>query len=173
MHLLIEVRDFMLVMDKQPSTMIASGIRTTPFGAREDPTLLTRKKYKTVCRVDTLACLKEIWGENILSARQHLYELVSGTVSDEDFQALITSYYKRYSAFANYVDEKYLFESKDIPLLARIIQPARERIRTYEFHLLDMCKGYRVHYIGNHQDYAFFEVRGDHIPPFEESKIIC
>ena len=101
----------MSVTKMSPSMMTASGKRTTPFGAVENPGLLLNLPDKVILRVDTLACLKEMWGENILMARQHLYELVAGTVSDSDFQELITSYYKRYAAFANYVDEKYLLGS--------------------------------------------------------------
>mgnify|MGYP000599325118 CR=1 FL=1 len=94
----------MSVTKMSPSMMTASGKRTTPFGAVENPGLLLNLPDKVILRVDTLACLKEMWGENILMARQHLYELVAGTVSDSDFQELITSYYKRYAAFANYVE---------------------------------------------------------------------
>lgn len=163
----------MSATEMSPSMTTASGKRITPFGAVENPTLLQNLPDKTILRVDTLACLKELWGDNILMARQHLYELVSGTVSDRDFQELITSYYKRYSAFANYVDEKYLFGERTLPLVVRIIQPAREAIQDYEQCLIAISRQAGGKYLGSHQDYAYFAFRTDYFPKFEESCQIC
>lgn len=155
------------------NTMTASGKRTTPFGATEHPDLLQHLPDKLVLRVDTLSCLKELWGDNILMARQHLYELVAGTVSDLDFQELIISYYKRYAAFANYVDEKYLFGEKTQPLVVRIIEPARDVIKDYEQRLIAISRQYGGEYLGSHQDYAYFAFRTEYMPKFEESCRIC
>ena len=164
----------MYLTKQSPNTMIVSGKRTTPFGAQEDPTILQKLPNKIVVRVDTLACLKSLWGANILMARQHLYEMVSGTVSDEDFRDLITSYYKRYSAFANYVDEKYLFEDQDIPLLVRVINPAREAIKEYEKRIIAITRSHRGEFLGNDKDYVYvaFTHEGQ-VPNFEESKRVC
>lgn len=163
----------MSVTKASPNTMTAFGKQTTPFGAMEYPGLLLNLPNKIVLRVDTLSCLKELWGDNILMARQHLYELVAGTVSDEGFQRLITSYYKRYSAFANYVDEKYLFGEKGLPLVVRIIQPAREAIKNYEQRLIAISRQYGGEYLGNHQDYSYFAFKTEFLPEFEESCRIC
>lgn len=76
----------MSVTKMSPSMTTVSGKRITPFGAMENPELLLNLPDKIILRVDTLSCLKELWGDNILMARQHLYELVAGTVSDEDFR---------------------------------------------------------------------------------------
>lgn len=163
----------MSVTKLSPSMTTVSGKRTTPFGAKENQDLLNDLPDRVVLRVDTLSCLKEMWGDNILMARQHLYELVAGTVSDSDFQVLITSYYKRYSAFANYVDEKYLFGEKSLPLVVRIIEPARTAIAEYEQRLIAISRQYGGHYLGNHQDYAYFAFKNDYLPEFEESCRIC
>lgn len=156
-----------------PSTTTVSGKRITPFGATENPDLLRNLSDKIILRVDTLACLKNLWGNNILMARQHLYELVAGTVSDKEFQILITSYYKRYSAFANYVDEKYLFEEKSLPLISRIIGPVRETIQQYEQRVIAISKQYSGTYLGNHQDYAYFSFKTEFLPEFDESSRLC
>ena len=163
----------MSVTKMSPSMTTASGKRTTPFGAVENPELLLNLPDKVILRVDTLSCLKELWGDNILMARQHLYELVAGTVSDEAFQGLITSYYKRYSAFANYVDEKYLFGEKSLPLVVRIIEPARAAIKEYEQRLIAISRQYGGQYLGNHQDFAYFAFKHTSLPEFEESRRIC
>ena len=163
----------MSVTKMSPSMTIASGKRITPFGATENPELLLNLPDKIILRVDTLACLKELWGDNILMARQHLYELVAGTVSDADFQGLITSYYKRYAAFANYVDEKYLFGEQSLPLVVRIIEPARTVIHEYEQRVRAISQQYGGQYLGNHQDFAYFAFKSTYLPEFEESCRIC
>lgn len=155
------------------SSMTASGQRMTPFGAMENPALLENLPTANVLRVDTLACLKEVWGDNILMARPHIYAMVSGSVSDARFSELLTSYYKRYSAFANYVDEKFLFEDPNIPLVARIIGPVRRSIRSYEECIIDSCKRFGGTYLGNHQDYAYFAFKSNRFPELEESWCLC
>lgn len=163
----------MSVTKQSPSTTTVSGQRTTPFGAVENPELLNRLPNKVVLRVDTLVGLKEVWGDNILMARQHLYELVAGTIADTAYQDLIISYYKRYSAFANFVDEKYLFEEKDRPLVARIIEPARQEIKRYSDYAVAVCKLYGGQYLGSHQDYAFFAFPSEKLPELEGSTRLC
>lgn len=163
----------MSVTKTSPSTMMTSGQRTTPFGAQENPNLLLSLPDKIILRVDTLSCLKELWGENILMSRLHLYKLVAGTVTDVEFQGLITSYYRRYSAFANYVDDKYYFGEKSLSLVSRIIDPARDVIRNYEQRVIAISRQYGGEYLGNHQDYAYFAFRNEHLPEFEESCRVC
>lgn len=161
----------MSVTNKPQSMTTASGIRITPFGATENPALVRQLPSDGVVCVDTLARLKDLWGANILSSRQHLYRMVSGDVSDEVFSSLLVSYYKRFSAFANYVDEAYLFEDRNLPLVQRIMGPARAAIREYEAQLKHTCNTYCGEYLGNHQDYAYFRFRGEIPPAFKELRV--
>lgn len=160
---------------KLQSTTTVSGKRMTPFGAVEDPEVLTHLPGSNVVRVDALCCLREMWGDNILMSRQHLYEIVSGDVCDKTFQELISSYYRRYAAFANYADEKYLFESATTPFVTRLIAPARKAIdaRAASAHSLLMSFGYT--YLGTHQDYWYYQCP-EHtsvIPALEGVERIC
>lgn len=163
----------MFVANGISNTTIVSGRQTTPFGAVEDPSLLQGLPEKGVLRVDTLSCLKEIWGDNILMGRQHLYRLVSGKVSDAEFQELLVSYYKRYSAFANYVDEKYLFGDTNIPLVTRIIKPAREAIGEYTKTVMRVGRIYSGTYLGNHQDFVYLAFTSDLLPEFDGGCRLC
>ena len=81
---------------------------------------------------------------------------------------------QRYAAFANYVDEKYLFGEQQLPLVFRIIGPARDCIKQYEERLIAQCQMRRGRYIGSHQDFAYFAFNtADHLPEFEESCRVC
>jgi len=163
----------MSVTNKSLSMTTQYGKLITPFGAVEDPSVPQMKKGDIVLKIDTLKCLKDLWGANILTARQHVYKLVAGTVSDDEFQQLLVSYYRRYQAFANYVDEKYLFEEKDTPLVVRIIKPVRAAIDAYEHRLIVQCSQCGGTYLGNSHDYAYFSFKHENLPEFEESTRLC
>jgi hypothetical protein len=163
----------MSATEQRQNTTIAPGKRTTPFGAIENPNLVSTLPAKGVLRVDSLACLKTIWGDNILMSRQHLYEIVSGTVSDEVLRKLLVSYYNRYAAFANYVDSKFFFEEQNESFLRRIIRPARALIDEYAQSAIARSKWYRGTYLGTHCDYLYFLFQGETTPDFEESCRLC
>lgn len=118
----------------------------TPFGAIETnypslyktPIKSTDSSVINSVEIDALDCLKVLWGENILQARDFVYILVSGKVppeyinngcSEEDYyRRLFNSYYSRYPAFRNAVDLEFFFGTKGIPFIQRFMQPIRERI---------------------------------------------
>lgn len=124
-------------------------------------------------KVDTLTVLRRYFGDNILSSRQHLYTLLSGPKSDEELRALLTSYYKRYMAFANYVDNQYLFEDQSVPLIQRIIQPIRETLKDYEQTIIKLCVRSKGEYLGNDMDYAYFSFPEKGKLPKIEGSILC
>lgn len=150
----------------QKSTMTPCGPQTTPFGAVENPFLLDslRGNNNYLYRVDLLYSLQNLWGENICNSRQHLYEIVAGTVSDTQLQELLLSYYKRFSAFANYVDTAYLFGDSKVPLLQRVLGPARECISAYQQRVQSICRQYGGEFHGLDMDYAYFSFPGPNFP---------
>lgn len=145
----------------------------TPFGAIENPQVLELIKGKNVLRIDTLESLKILWGKNILLSRNHLYRMISGNVSDEEFQKLLASYYKRYSAFANYCDKEFIFGDRNIPFVVRIIGPCRKRINEYSAHYKCLCRSSKGLYLGSHQDYDFFDFGKEQIPEVFGGDILC
>ena len=117
--------------------------------------------------------LKNYFGDNILSSRQHLYILLSGPGSDQELQALLMSYYKRYMAFANYVDNQYLFEDQSKPLIQRIIYPIRCIIQDYEAQIIRQCERRNGEYLGNDRDYAYFKFPEKGRLPNIEGSTLC
>ena len=160
----------MLAMDTMTTTRQSW---MTPFGSVEDCNLLNTLPENNVTRVDTLSALEGIWGENILEQREKLYKIVSGTCSDEEFRSLITEFYTTYAAFSNFVDEVYLFEDHNIPLVTRIIQPARNRINAMKSMIQTQCRTYSGQIHGEHQDYVYISFTGPLRPKYERSEEIC
>lgn len=160
----------MLAMDTIITTRRSS---TTPFGAVEDYSLLQSLPGKSVTRVDMLSTLENIWGENILEQRDKLYKIVSGACSDDEYRELITEFYLNYPAFSNFVDEVYLFEDRNIPLVTRIVQPARERIEEYKETIQLQCRSYSGEVLGEHQDALYISFTGPIRPTYERSEELC
>lgn len=129
--------------------MIELEYNKTLFGALESnypdlykkPIRDTNVSEISSVEVDLLDCLKSLWGENILDNRDKIYYLVSGKIpeeelilsglsSDEYYKNLLRSYYKRYSAFRNYVDIEIFFGDKEKPLISRLMKPIRAKIES-------------------------------------------
>lgn len=118
--------------------------------------------------------LKSMFGDSILMSREHLYKLVSGPDSDELFRSLLTSYYKRYYAFANYVDNQYVFEDQSVPLVVRIIQPVRNQIDECAASAKRLCQIYGGKHLGNDKDYSYFWFDNtDLLPSIEGGRLLC
>lgn len=156
------------------NTTTVSGKQMTPFGAVKDPLLLERLPQTNVLRVDTLHALKDLWGMGIVSSREHLYRLVSGEISDSDFQELISSYYKRYAAFANYIDAAYLFGNRSESFVTRIILPVRKHLAAHVACVTKQCHRHSGTLLGMHEDYLYFSFP-EHakLPTLEGGERIC
>lgn len=153
-----------------------SGTETTRFGAIEShlrESMETPVKGRIIVRVDTLVPLKELWGVNILMARDPVYSLVSGNVSDEKYRDILTSYYTRFYSFANYVDEKFLFEPDDIPLIRRLVEPVRKIIDTYAQNIVQVMTKNNGTLVLRSHDYLYFYFKRESVPRVEECKFIC
>ena len=108
---------------------------------------------KTIVKVDLLNSLSDKWGENMLRDRRRVYQLVSGDgVSDHDYRRILTSFYKRFAAFANYCDDCYYFGDVSKSLHARFLEPIHEYLNTEReiFH----CYGGR--FLAESEGYMYF-----------------
>lgn len=133
-----------------------------------------RQTCPCAMKVDLLVALQELWGQSILQARAPVYRMVSGTCSDSAFQGLLCSHYKRFAAFANFVDERYLFGDSSIPLASRIITPAREAIRAYSEKVCRISAPWRGTRMGEHQDYLYIAFSSlDNIPDLRGGSPLC
>lgn len=119
----------------------------SPFGVAETtypdiyekPIVASTDTIVNTVVFDALQCLADIYGKNIIDAREPLYTLISGSISkerlvetglsyDEYYRKIFTSFYSRFSSFQNEVDLEYFYGNKSIPLLQRVITPMLKRV---------------------------------------------
>lgn len=156
-------------MTPLPSTTLC-GQRITPFGAVETPGLLEAIDGNSIIyRVDLLSSLQSLWGEGILRCRNQLYKLVSGTCSDTELRQYLKFFYLRNPSFSNFVTREYYFGNQNLPLLRRIIEPARERINRYYEELA----GKNFDIIGLDADYLYLQVDTDVAPDIKGVAKVC
>lgn len=140
---------------------------TTAFGALESscPDLydkpISSRPNLCIVKLDALASLREIWGNNILQARPFLYELVSGNCSNARMYELIQSLYQKYSAFANYVTEVILFGDTNVPEVTRLFAPVRSMIDSYAMSSINMGKACGGKFLLRTHDYVYLAYEGD------------
>jgi len=141
-----------------------------------DSTIISNLENKIegriLLKIDMLDSLKELWGPNVMMARDILYKIVSGCVEEQEYLELLTSYYKRFSAFANYVDYQYMFGEEDTPLLVKIIKPIREKVCAYQLKMEEQIlkKGGKV--VGVSHDYIYAEFWSKKVPCLDGSIIV-
>jgi len=74
-----------------------------------------------------MSALEVMWGKEIFRTRLHMLTIVSGYgISESKYRALITSYYRRFRDFSNYVDESILFGDDELSFITKLISPIRE-----------------------------------------------
>lgn len=130
----------------------------TRFGAIEtsSPTLYkTPIVGKRIYEIDTLVALKDIWGENVLQSRKNTYKLVSGQCSDEEYRLLLRSYYRKYAAFTNYVNNAFLFGDRAVPEIERLVVPARGVIDRYTEYVISELENISAKYLMRTHDYVY------------------
>ena len=97
---------------------------TTRFGMKEtSPSSLyqTHIAGKVIYEFDLLQYLSKYFGENMVRDRVQLYTLLSGNVPDKEYCRILAYCYRRYSAFANFIDYEYYFGNQDAKLFKRIV----------------------------------------------------
>ena len=85
---------------------------------------------KVIYEFDLLKCLSKHFGDNIVRDREPLYTLLSGkTKSNKEYCEVLAYCYRRYSAFANFIDFEYYFGDEGIKLFDRIINKLQNIVR--------------------------------------------
>lgn len=98
----------------------------TPYGLqRTEPSTLYQSSVqgKVIYRFDIFEYLSKYFGDNIVHAdRERLYTLVSGEcTSIKQYCSILAHCYRRYSAFANWIDFEFYFGDEAIPLQKRLV----------------------------------------------------
>lgn len=126
--------------------------KLTPFGSIETtkPKLYEKapcpnNNIINVLRIDLLACLKPLWGANILMSRDSVYKVVSGACSDQELKKALKSLALAYTGYVNYCDKQYLFGNKNRSIITNIIEPIRQRIESYyDYIVLNKEGAYKI-----------------------------
>lgn len=109
----------------------------TRFGAIE--TSVNPYNQKIHCRtsdvktyvIDCYQCLEELWGKEICNRREALYTLMSGDSNLTKYKEAVAVLYAESPNFANFLNMEKLFGNQEIPLVERIVQPAREKVNDF------------------------------------------
>ena len=126
---------------------------------------------KIIYKYDLLDALSSIWGENIVKGHDYVWKIVSGDVdSDKLYKRIIAHSYRRFSAFANYIDDIYFFGDPTISLHERIISDSKALIDERRKTIIECGK-----YIGEDHGYLYLVVPKGSAPAFTEGvvKQIC
>lgn len=148
----------------------------TRFGALETnmPNLYDQPiKGQITIKIDTLDILCDIWGENILMSRDKVYTLLSGNTTDERYRAILMSYYRKYAAFCNYVTDKYIFGDSKVPLIRRIVEPARCMVNEHAEQVKGVMKFDGCTYLMQSHDYLYYLLPNDSRPKIRGAIFIC
>lgn len=150
----------------------------TRFGAIEtsNPNLYrTPIKGKRIYELDTLVVLKEIWGDNILQSRRNTYKIVSGKCSDIEYRQLLQSYYRKYAAFTNYVNNAFLFGDRTVPEIRRLVLPARDLVDNYASMLMEEIANRSMKFLMRTHDYIYCAVpyESKHTMSIDGTVVVC
>lgn len=148
------------------------------FGAIEtSPTTLYQNpiKNKHVFQIDTLNVLEKMFTRRILMSRELTYMLISGSCTDERWREIMVSYYTRFDAFAQYVNDKVLFSSNNIATWFAIIDPLRTQIDTYAEAVMTYMADNGAKFLMRTHDYLYYATpkTREWIPDVGGVKVIC
>lgn len=127
---------------------------------------------KVILRVDTLECLRGIFGDSCFIYRDSLYNLLSG--NSTDINRVFASYYRRYVGLTNYVNNEFSFGDDESPLLNRVIESLRDKIDSYRNDVFELLNNRGGKYLVTTHDYIYFAFKDTaKLPEIKGVFIIC
>lgn len=151
----------------------------SPFGVEECEDPLVYEKYadmlqdRVIIKVDALNSLKVMLDKGMFIDRDSLYCLVSGSVeSNMDYSLLLESYYKKFVAFANYIDASIMFEDSERNLLQNIMIPIRNTIESYKVDMKSIISEAGGKLVLDTHDYLYFAFKADEYTPIDGVEIV-
>lgn len=152
-------------------------MRETRFGAVE---ISVPKIYnqplanKVIARVDTLACLREQFGDEPFICRELIYTILAGEHELYDVNNVFASYYRKYKTITEYVNEKYYYGDDSIPMLERCILPLRNEVNSYRDDVLETFTNAGGKYLVQTHDFVYFAFTPNaKVPDMKGVKVIC
>lgn len=157
-------------------------VHESPFGALECSSKniyeehQDRIKNKVIVKIDCINGLRELLDEAMFMDRDNLYCLVSGSLKPGlEYGELLQSFYKKFVAFANYVDVAHMMMEDDQTLLQCIISPIRSRITAYKNLVIEELKERGGRFVLETHDYiyiAFDESKYEEIKDFDVEVVL-
>lgn len=125
---------------------VIATVTETPFGVMEisQPDIYEKPlQGKTIVKVDTLECLRELFGDECLLHRIFIYSILSGSEYPYDAVKVFASFYRKYPSVTSYVNDKYTYGDESLDLFKRCVLPLREMVEQYSSEMSEklLCLG--------------------------------
>lgn len=111
---------------------------------------------RIIVKVDLLSCLTSIWGEACQIYREPLYKIVSGSCTEEEHNALIASFYRRFPEVTEYINNLFYYGEKSIPINQRVVSAIAEIVEEYKNTVLTTLTNAGGKYLVLTHDYVYF-----------------
>ena len=146
----------------------------TSFGALEitTPTIYDNPlKDRVIVRVDTLECLRSLFGDEPFLARKNLYSVVAG---NGDVPQMLSSLYRRYAKITEYVNQLYSFGELDVPLVTRVCTALRKMVNIYADETMGQLSDMGGKYLIRTHDYLYYSFAvKPNVEDIEGATVIC
>lgn len=145
-----------------PSTTLI--VTTTPMNMKEtSPSTLyeTPIPGKVIVRCDIFAYLSKYFGDTMLKDRQRLYTIFSQSkVTDKEYCSILAHCYRRYSSFANLIDDIYYFGDEAIPFAYRV----KERLMSLVEEARSHFGAYNGKFVMENEGYLYYCFQAEKVP---------
>lgn len=128
---------------------------------------------RKLARVDTLYCLKDIFGVVVHMHRNYLYRILAGTLPDTDIKRALCMFYRTIPAFRRLVNDMYYYgENTDLfdSVLKHILTVYHSRVEQL-LNTYQECHAKELMHTHGYVYYSLHKVTS--LPETEGVRIIC
>lgn len=154
---------------------VQATMSASPFGVPEIscPTIYdTPLSNKFILRIDLLAPLTRLMGDECMRNRAKLYELVSGNTVEP--RKLLKSYYSKFPMFREFVNDEFYFGDTSKDIYDRILAHMQRTINDCANETQDACILTGGKYLVMTHDFLYYAYKSRHaIPKVVGGTVIC
>lgn len=108
---------------------------------------------KIIVRVDCLRCLDNVFDNAAFIYRDIIYNIIAGKGDTCD---AVSSCYRRFKEFREYVNNCYFFGDDSVPIVDRLVDPMRESVNDYMSQCKQMLSAMGGKYLITTHSYVYF-----------------
>lgn len=108
---------------------------------------------KVIVRVDLLEALRDIFGDSAFIYRDCVYKVIA---YNDNLNDLFASYYRRFPTFRAYVNEVYAFGDNSVPIIDRVVNPLREKVKENGVSVYETLYNMGGKYLLRTHEYLYF-----------------